>query len=143
MTQDAKVAICVIISNMTQEKAVKIWVEGAEDALDTCNKLFKSKKYHHALFFLHLALEKIIKALYISKLDQSPPYVHNLKELCKLMDLGLTKEELKQFDEISEFNVSARYEEYKYKIYKRATKEYSENWIAMGTDFYKLFKKKI
>lgn len=128
---------------MTQGKAVKVWVDGAVDALDTCDKLFKSKKYHHALFFLHLALEKIIKALYISKLDESPPYTHNLKELCESMKLGLTELELRQLDEISEFNVSARYEEYKYKIYKRATKEYGKKWMVIGINFYKVFKKKI
>lgn len=128
---------------MTQEKAIKIWVDGAEDAIDTCKKLFKSKKYHHALFFLHLALEKIIKAVYISKLDASPPYLHNLKELCKKMKIDLSTSELDELDEISEFNVSARYEEYKFKIYKRATKEYSEKWMTTGINLYKVFKKKI
>lgn len=128
---------------MTQEKAIKIWLEGAEDALDTCNKIFKSKKYHHALFFLHLALEKIIKAFYIFKLDTSPPYTHNLKDLCLKMKLKLSVDQLAELDEISEFNVSARYEEYKFKIYKRATKEYSEKWMKIGRDYYKFFKKEL
>lgn len=126
---------------MTQEKAVKIWIDGAVDALDTCDKLFKSKKYHHALFFLHLALEKIIKALYISKLDESPPYIHNLKQLVKVAKIKVSKVELKKLDEISEFNVSARYDDYKYKIYKRATLEYTKKWLKIGKKLYEKYKK--
>lgn len=126
---------------MTQEKAVKIWVDGAIDALDTCDKLFKSKKYHHALFFLHLALEKIIKALYISKLDTSPPYTHDLKELIVSIESNVEKEELEQLGEITKYNVSARYDDYKYKIYKLATKEYTLEWIKIGKKLYEKYKK--
>ncbi len=128
---------------MTQEKAVNIWVEGAIDALDTCDKLFKSKKYHHALFFLHLALEKIIKALYISKLDESPPYIHDLKELIVLIEMNIEKEELEQLEEISKYNVSARYDDYKYKIFKLATKEYVLKWIKIGKKLYEKYKKSL
>lgn len=127
--------------SMTQEKAVKIWVDGAIDALDTCDKLFKSKKYHHALFFLHLALEKIVKALYISKLDTSPPYTHDLKELIVSTEANTEKEELEQLGEITKYNVSARYDDYKYKIYKLATKEYTSEWISIGKKLYEKYKK--
>lgn len=126
---------------MTQEMAVKIWVDGAVDALDTCDKLFESKKYHHALFFLHLALEKIIKALYISKLDESPPYIHDLKELMVLTKVDIEKEEFKQLEEISKYNVSARYDDYKYKIFKLATKEYASEWIKIGKKLYEKYQK--
>ena len=126
---------------MTRQKAIDIWIEGAVDALDTCGKLFKSKKYHHALFFLHLALEKIIKALYISKLDDSPPYTHNLKQLIKLSKIEVSDLELKQLDEISKFNVAARYDDYKYQMYKKATEDYTKKWMKVGKDLYEKYKK--
>ena len=125
---------------MTQQKAIDIWIGGATDALDTCDKLFKSKKYHHALFFLHLALEKIIKALYISKIDGSPPYIHNLKLLVKMSKVELNDKEIRELDEISEFNVSARYDDYKYEIYKKATKDYTKKWIRVGKELYEKYK---
>ena len=126
---------------MTRQKAIDMWVEGAVDALDTCDKLFKSKKYHHSLFFLHLALEKIIKALYISKVDDSPPYIHNLKLLIKILKIEASDKELEQLDEISEFNVAARYDDYKYKIYKRATENYTKKWLKIGEQLYEKYKK--
>jgi len=126
---------------MTQQNAINIWTEGAVDALDTCDKLFDSKKYHHALFFLHLALEKIIKALYICKIDDSPPFIHNLKLLVKKTKTKLSEKEAKQLDEISEYNVTARYDDYKYKIYMKATKEYTQDWIKIGKKLYEKYKK--
>ena len=128
---------------MTQKKAIYIWVNGAIDALDTCDKLFESKKYHHALFFLHLALEKIIKALYISKVDGSPPYIHNLKLLIEMSKVKTDDEEIRELDEISEFNVSARYDDYKYEIYKRATEDYTKKWIGIGKTLYEKYKQSL
>jgi len=86
-------------------------------------------------------LEKIIKALYISKLDSSPPYIHNLKQLAKLSKIKVTILESKQLDEISKFNVSARYDDYKYQMHKKATKDYTEKWITTGKKLYEKYKK--
>lgn len=126
---------------MTQSESVKIWLDGAEDALDTCLKLYQSKKYHHALFFLHLAMEKVLKALFIKIKDSSPPYIHELRQITELSGLEINDQVRSQLDEISEFNVAGRYEEYKYKIYKRATKEYADTWIKIGKDLYDKFSK--
>jgi len=126
---------------MTQQKAINIWIDGAVDALDTCDKLFEGKKYVHALFFLNLAVEKIIKALYISKINDSPPFIHNLKLLVEKSKTKYSEQEGKQLDEISEYNVSARYDDYKYKIYMRATKKYTVKWIKIGKKLYEKYKK--
>jgi len=45
------------------EKTVSYWAAGAEYDLDTAKKLFKAKRYPDALFFGHLAIEKILKSL--------------------------------------------------------------------------------
>ena len=63
---------------MSQEEAVKYWVDSAQDDWDVVQSLLKSAKYNHALFFLQLALEKLIKAVHISQKDESPLYVHIL-----------------------------------------------------------------
>lgn len=38
---------------------IEYWLASSKDDLDTAEKLFASEKYHHCLFFVHLALEKI------------------------------------------------------------------------------------
>lgn len=42
--------------------SVDYWKASSKDDLDTADQLFTSKKYHHSLFFVHLSLEKILKA---------------------------------------------------------------------------------
>jgi HEPN domain-containing protein len=108
--------------------AIKFWRESSVDAFDTSDKLFESKKYNHSLFFVHLSLEKILKALYVQIKKDSPPPIHDLirlAEKCEISMDGKLKEELA---EISTFNVSARYDDYKLEFYKKATREYSEKW---------------
>lgn len=128
---------------MTQQKAIDIWIEGSRDALDTAQKLFESKKFNHSLFFLHLALEKILKAIYVSKKDEAPPFTHDLVTLAEKCSINISDDQKLQLAEISEFNVSARYEEYKYQIYKKATEEYTTEWFKIGEDLLKKFNNEL
>lgn len=122
---------------MTQQESIDIWTEGSKDALDTAQKLFAAKKFNHSLFFLHLALEKLLKAIYISKEDGAPPYTHDLVTLVEKCSINASDDEKAQFAEISEFNVSARYEDYKYRMYKKATPEYTTEWFKIGENLLK------
>jgi HEPN domain-containing protein len=117
---------------MTQQESIKIWVDGYKDALDTAQKLFASKKFNHSLFFLHLAFEKLLKAIYVSKKDEAPPYTHDLVILAEKCSINVSEDQKNQLAEISEFNVSARYEDYKYQMYKKATEEYTTKWFKIG-----------
>ncbi|MDP2683444.1 MAG: HEPN domain-containing protein [bacterium] len=128
---------------MTQEESIKIWLEGSVDATDTAQKLFDSKKFNHSLFFLHLALEKLLKAIFIHKFDSAPPYTHDLIILAEKCGINISDKQKAQLSEISEFNVTARYEEYKYKMYKKATPEYTVMWFKTGLDLLGMLNKEI
>lgn len=128
---------------MTQEESVKIWLDGADDALDTADKLFENGKYHHALFFLHLALEKILKAIYAQNKSESPPPIHDLVRLAEKSNLKLGEKQNLQLAEISTFNVSARYDDYKLRFYKKATLEYSTEWRGIGKELFQIFESKL
>lgn len=120
------------------DKAIEYWLKSSQDDFDTAKKLFGLKKYNHALFFLHLSLEKIIKAVYLFKKDEAPPLIHDLVLLSEKAEILITNEEKEKFAEISTFNIAARYDDYKLKFYKKATEEYSDLWIKNGE---KLFDK--
>src|SRR3989344_9132363 len=112
------------------EKAAKAWKEGARDAFDTAEKLYTSKKYHHALFFCHLAVEKALKATYILAHNEMPPYTHHLVFLASKVDTKLIEEQKANLPEINTFNIEARYDEEKLKLYKKATQSYAQEWMA-------------
>lgn len=117
---------------MDQKTAAKHWFDGADDAWKTALILAKSDRRHHALFFLHLTIEKILKGLYLLKFDEPAPFEHNLKKLAFKIGGLVNEEELKELSEISSFNISARYDEYKLHLYEIATEEFTKLWFKKG-----------
>lgn len=118
---------------------IKYWKNGAADDLDTAEELFKIKKYHHCLFFLHLSLEKLLKALHQHKKNQPAPPIHKLTRLAEISSITLDDTSKAQLSEISTFNISARYDDYKQSFYQKATKEYAQKWLKNGKRLYQHF----
>ncbi len=112
-----------------QAAAAKRWTEGSQDAFETAEQLFKSKKYQHALFFCHLATEKALKARFIATQNKLPPYTHDLPLLAERQGLKLTDNQSKTLDQINTFNIAGRYHEEKLALYEKATAEYAQRWI--------------
>ena len=126
---------------MDTQKVVDYWQAGAKDALDTADKLIQVKKYHHALFFCHLAIEKALKALIVKTTGQSPLPIHDLTKLALTTNLKLTPEQTGQLNEITTFNVEARYDEYKLKFYKKATSQFAQNQFTITKNLLLWFQK--
>lgn len=118
---------------------LKFWVDGSTDTLDTAEKLFIDKKYHHSLFFLHLSIEKLLKALHQKRKNEPAPPVHNLSRLVELAEIDISEQTNLELKEISSFNLSARYDDYKQRFYKKATYEYTVKWLNIGKKLYKYF----
>jgi HEPN domain-containing protein len=122
---------------MTSEELIQYWKKSAIDALDTAKTLNKPGKYHHSLFFLHLAIEKIIKATYVKLRNETPSPIHDLVRLTEATGLTMDQKRAKELSEISSFNISARYDDYKQQFYKKATSEYARKWLEIGEKIFK------
>lgn len=120
---------------MSNKEAIDYWVASAKEDWEVAQDLFKSGKFNHALFFLQLTLEKLIKAIHISRKDEHPLYIHNLVLLAQKADIKLTDIELADLKEISSFNVTARYDSYKRDFYNKATREFTTKWMKKGEKF--------
>jgi len=108
---------------------VQHWRESSEMNYSTMRNLLKTNEYSWALFMGHLVIEKLIKALYVKKLQQHPLFKHDLLLLLKKIDIELPAGYDEWLDEITTFNLNARYDDYKQSFYKRCTPEYSQIWI--------------
>jgi HEPN domain-containing protein len=71
--------------------------------------LYEVDSFAHALFFGHLYLEKLLKALIVKQSTAHAPFIHNLEMLAKKTGLELTEEMLDELVEITEFNIETRY----------------------------------
>ncbi len=125
---------------MTQVEAVQLWMRGAEDAWDTAQQLFAAKKYHHALFFGQMYLEKLLKGLHYDLKDDHPPFTHNLVLIAKKAEIKLVPQQIENLDEISSFNITARYPEHKQELFTKATLGYTKKWMKLIEDFGSYFK---
>ena len=135
--------VCYIIRNMSQTEAIKYWLESAEEDWDVATKLMADKKYHHALFFVQLTIEKLLKAFHIKNKNDSPLYIHNLVLLAQKAELELTDRQKEELKEISTFNITARYDSYKRDFYNKATLEYSQKWFGKVSGLRQLLLEKL
>ena len=117
---------------MTNQELIDYWQKAAKDAMDTANTLFIPGKYHHCLFFLHLAIEKISKAVFVKNKNATPPPSHDLLRLAEIAGLKIATSRKLELAEITSFNISARYDDYKNQFYQKATREYTNKWLKIG-----------
>lgn len=126
---------------MKQQEVINHWLRGAQDDLDTADKLFKARKYHHCLFFAHLSLEKILKALVVKKTGKHALPIHNLNKLAADAKLELSQKKEVEFREITTFNIEARYNSHKFAFYKKATRQYAQKWFKKTKGVYQWIEK--
>lgn len=128
---------------MSEKKIVDYWVKSAQEDLLTAQSLLETKRYFHSLFFCHLFLEKILKAIYIFKNHIAPPWTHDLLKLVHESNVDLPEKFKNDLREISRFNIQARYNDYKFSLYKKATREFSTSWFQKAQDIYLWIKKEL
>jgi HEPN domain-containing protein len=112
-----------------KEKIIQYWKESSDLNYKTMKNLMKTGDYSWALFMGHLVLEKLIKAHYVKKLGKHAIHTHDLLRLATEAGLDLTEENKERLDEISTFNLNARYDNYKHDFYKLCTKEFTDTRI--------------
>jgi HEPN domain-containing protein len=126
---------------MTIEEHIKYWVDSAEYDMDSAFDIFKTKRYAWSLYIGHLALEKILKAIYVkSSVNKVPPKIHNLRKLAELSDLRLNDEQLLFLDFVNNFQLEARYAEFKNELYKLATESFTLDNLNKIKEQYLWFK---
>jgi HEPN domain-containing protein len=105
------------------------WRESSEQNYATMQNLIKTKEYSWALFLGHLVIEKLLKALYVRRLEKHPVFSHDLLRLANKIDVELPTSFEEWLDEITTFNINARYDDYKQSFNKLCTIDFTIEWI--------------
>ena len=106
------------MTNAQVESMIEYWKKTAKRDYDTMQLLFKSKRYPESLFYGHIVLEKILKAYVVKQTKKQAPRIHDLVRLSEIAGLSLEREVLELLKEVNNFNIRARYPDYKLKFYK-------------------------
>ena len=110
---------------MNQEAIINFWASEAEESLHVAEHLFEKKDYSYALFFGHLAVEKILKAVLVKNINQHVPRSHNLLRLAKEAHIEITDEQKHALIRITAFNLESRYPDYKKEFRKKCTLQFT------------------
>lgn len=120
---------------MKQKKIIEYWINSSDRDYEVMNSLFEKKHYVWTLFLGHLVLEKLLKALYVKQVGVAVPYTHDLTKIADLTNLNLTEEQKDFLDEVTTFNIKARYPDYKNRFSKKATKRFAEKYLNKIKEF--------
>jgi len=95
------------------DKIVLHWRDTSEKDYQTMQNLLKSGDYSWAMFLGHLVLEKLLKAHYVKNQRKHAIFTHDLLRLATNAGLNIDEETEEWLDDISTFNINARYDTYK------------------------------
>ena len=107
------------------------WIESADEDFNVMLDLKEKNRNTYCLFFGQMVIEKLLKALYAKNNKGAPyaPKTHDLLYLAAKLNLELTEEQEVILNEITTFNLSTRYDDYKRAFYNKCTDEYTEKQI--------------
>jgi HEPN domain-containing protein len=111
------------------EKRIRYWQKSSEHDYETMLGLFSIKRYSDCLFFGHIVIEKILKAIYVKNQGEDAPYIHDLSRIAKMSSLVITEDEINFLDLINDFNIRTRYPDFKLDFYKKCTLAFTKKHI--------------
>jgi HEPN domain-containing protein len=126
--------------SMDPQRVKKFWLEEGEESLLVAWHLFEKADYSYALFFGHLAIEKLLKAVFVIKKGEQAPYIHNLYRLAEMTGIPLSETLKDKLIEITAFNLESRYPDERRSFRKRCTEEFTRQELNEIEGIFKWLK---
>ena len=102
-------------------KSPQEWLKQADYDINTAEIMFDNKRYFYAVFMCHLSIEKALKGLYLERLKEIPPKVHNLVYLLNKIGVKPSEPAGKFLIKLNEASIVTRYPEELNKLQKDFT----------------------
>jgi HEPN domain-containing protein len=119
-------------------KQIDYWQKIAASDIETASILVSSGKYVEGLFFCHLCIEKIIKALVVKQIEDIPPRSHDLFYLANLAKIELTEPHSEFMQILMKYQLEGRYPEYYPKV---PSPEKINEYLYLTKVLYQCFRK--
>lgn len=124
-------------------KTIKYWLDGALYDLETGKSLIQAKRFPHALFFGHLALEKLLKAIVVKNTKEHAPFTHSLPFLAEKTNIELSEEYKIKLREFMEFRIESRYPDSQKTFYEKCTESYTSGKIKEIEEIFAWLRKQL
>lgn len=93
---------------MDRSKHIDFWCESAGEDWAAAQSLLERGHVRHGLFFVHLAVEKRIKAAVVAETGEIPPKSHDLLRLAALARLSLDDDKRVALSRIARYCLEGR-----------------------------------
>ena len=126
-------------------RIIKNWISLAEYDLVSAKVLFEGKRFLTMAFSCQQAIEKILKAIYVKEINETPPYIHNLKKLLSLLSFynSADPEKIKIIEDLNSYYLETRYTEEIDELNALLTEDSAKELIKKTEVLYKWLKNKI
>lgn len=122
---------------LNMENLVNYWRISSIDDFESAKDIFsRTHRITQALFFLHLAIEKALKALVVFRTNQHAPLTHNLLSLATKAQIDLSTDQRTFLAEVNEFNLECRYPEDIQELKQKATQAFANFYFQKGEIFH-------
>lgn len=88
---------------------IRYWVQSCQEDYAAAQSLYEKGHLRHALFFAHLAVEKMLKAHVVKRTEKMPPKIHNLIRLAEIAQLQPTQQNLNFLARFGLYQLEGRY----------------------------------
>ncbi|HEX9860179.1 MAG TPA: HEPN domain-containing protein [Nitrospirota bacterium] len=122
------------------EDATKIWLDDADYDIKSAAAMLKAGRYFYVVFMCHLAIEKMLKALWFEETREYPPKSHNLLYLLKEAKLQLPDDYLRLITDLNDKNVMSRYPDGRRELAGELNSESAKQMLSATRGFFKWLK---
>lgn len=124
-------------------KTIGYWLEGSIEDLDVSKSLYNSHKYSYSLFFGHLALEKLLKSIYVKNNKEHAPVTHSLPLLVEKSKLLVPEEYIIKLKEFMEFYFEGRYPIDRKKYIEKCDQDFTKKNLDEINKIYQWLKNQL
>lgn len=125
-----------------KDKVINLWATQSKPDFKTAKNLLFTKDYYASLFFCHLSIEKMLKAIYIAENNVAAPYTHDLRYLYNKSNFSIKEPELfKYLETFNKFNETSRYPDIQSNTYKRVSKNKTFYYLKITAKILKWTEK--
>jgi HEPN domain-containing protein len=129
---------------MTKDEHILYWSKQVDADIDCANVLYQANHFAQALFWAHLSLEKLSKALWVKNNEgNTPPFVHNLLRLITQTNEEFSEEQLQFINEMNVFQIKGRYPDYAESLEETITKEVCEEYLTKTKEMILCLQEKL
>ena len=123
---------------MDKQEHIEYWLKTAEEDWLTLEALFQAGRFVHCLFWAHLVLEKLSKALWVKANESNtPPKIHNIVYLLEKANVKMSNEQKDFLLEMNDLQLEGRYPDYLQQIYKRFDKYGTNEMLLQIKEIHK------